>query len=233
MKYLITIVCWFIPIKNVRIYLKNKYVKSKRIKYTNGNKVIVHGENGEIIVNPYSILGLKISFNGHNSIIELYKPIKFYKSEIKVDSNCKITIHKSYQINMLVYAYDDSSIFIDDNVGIGGARIHMMNEKGTSLYIGPDAVLSYDIEIYTTDTHPILDLHGNIINNTKSSVIIGAHTWVGASSVLLKGCQLPENCIIGHSSVVTKKFQEPNTIIAGNPARVVKSNINWRGGTID
>lgn len=81
MKYLITIVCWFIPIKNVRICLKNKYVKSKRIKYTNGNKVIVHSENGEIIVNLYSVLGLKISFNGHNSIIELYKPIKFYKSE--------------------------------------------------------------------------------------------------------------------------------------------------------
>lgn len=81
MKYLITIVCWFIPIKSVRIRLKNKYVKSKRIKYTNGNKVIVHSENGEIIVNPYSVLGLKISFNGHNTIIA-GNPARVVKSNI-------------------------------------------------------------------------------------------------------------------------------------------------------
>ena len=234
MKTLMTILCWFIPFKKLRRHLKVKYVKNKRIKYHNNNRVIIHMPNGDTVENPYSIPGLNISFNGRNSVIKLFFPISFHNCHLNVENNCVITIHESHGINnMTIDTYNKSEVFIDKNVEIGGVRIHMSNETETALHIGKNVVLSYDIEIYTTDTHPVFDMHGKCINNRKSCVEIGDHCWLCASCVLLKGAQIPNNCILGHSTVCASKLTEANCIYAGNPAQIVKHDINWSGGKID
>ena len=234
MKTVITILCWFIPFKKLRHRLKVKYVKSKRIKYHNNNRIIIHMPNGDTVINPYSIPGLEVSFNGTNSTIELFYPISFHNCHLNVENNCVITIHESHGVNnMTVDTYNKSEVFIDKNVEIGGVHIHMSNEAGTALRIGKDVVLSYDIEIYTTDTHPIFDIKGKCINNKKACIEIGEHCWICASCVLLKGAKIPENCILGHSSVCSNKLSQPNSIYAGNPCKCVKSNIRWYGGKID
>lgn len=40
------------------------------------------------------------------------------------------------------------------------------------------------------------------------------------------------NSVVGHSTVVAKKFTDKNVVIAGNPAKIIKTDINWRGGPI-
>lgn len=203
-----------------------------KISYSNGNTVILHTESGKTIINPQSIPGLKINFYGKNSTVELFLPIKFVLSEFNMGDDCKFVIHKSHHICLIVNAYNKSEVFIDEDTQIGTAHVHMMNESETTLHIGKHVVFSYGIQIYTTDTHPIMDLDGNIINNTKSKIVIADHVWVGANAVLLKGTQIATNSIVGHSAVVTKHFTDSNVIIAGNPAKIVKHNINWRGGVI-
>ena len=80
-KVFFTFLCWFVPFKRIRKQLKLKYVKGTPIKYSNGNSVILHTESGKIIKNPYMIHGLDINFQGKNSTVELFYPIKFFKSQ--------------------------------------------------------------------------------------------------------------------------------------------------------
>ena len=219
-KTLINILCCFIPSKNIRHVLREKYINT--IKYHDNNKIIVHMNNGQTVVNPPRIPGLRVNFNGKNSLIELFYPIKFNNCEFNLMDDCIFTIHDSYGLNnTFIYAWNKSTLFIDENVGIGGARIHMMNETGTSLKIGKKAVLSYDIEIYTTDSHPIMNMQGECINNKKSCVTIGEHSWICASCVLLKGARIPDNVILGHSSVCSSKLEKTNCIYAGNPCKCI------------
>jgi acetyltransferase-like isoleucine patch superfamily enzyme len=43
----------------------------------------------------------------------------------------------------------------------------------------------------------------------------------------MKNAGLPDNTIVAAKSVVSKKFTESNTVVGGNPARVVKTGVNW------
>ena len=190
--------------------------------------------DGRTIKNPYSIPGLVINFSGYDALIELFYPIKFYNCQFNMMNKSRITIHKSYGINnMIVDAYNESDVFLDENVGIGGCHVHMVNEKGTSLKISKNTALSYGIDIYTTDTHPILNMQKDCINNKKSCVTIGEHVWICAACVLLKGARIPNDVVLGHSSVCSKKLEKSNAIYAGNPCKCVKEGITWKGGPLD
>ena len=70
-------------------------------------------------------------------------------------------------------------------------------------------------------------ISGNRIN-FEEPIILHKNVWIGTGASLLKGSEIPEWCIVGAKTVVSKKFHIPNTIIVGNPAKEVKSNIEWR-----
>lgn len=52
--------------------------------------------------------------------------------------------------------------------------------------------------------------------------------WIAQRVTLIKGAQIPSNCVVGACSLVNKKFEEEGCIIAGNPAKVIKRNIRWK-----
>ena len=90
------------------------------------------------------------------------------------------------------------------------------------MMIGKSFFMGWDVLMLDTDFHEI----ENVITNERSDVLrnitIGDNVWIGTRVVILKGCQIPDGCIIGANSVVTGRYEKPNCIIAGNPARVVK-----------
>src|SRR3546814_5992009 len=54
-------------------------------------------------------------------------------------------------------------------------------------------------------------------------MVIGSYYFIGSASVILKGAQVPDFCIIGAGSVVSSTTGfESHTLIAGTPARAVK-----------
>ncbi len=204
-----------------------------RISYKNGNQVILYQEDGKIKHNPFYIKGLKLNFNGKNSIVKIKYPVTFNKCNILLNDDCSVNIGTSKHLHFTLNGHHESNLIVADGVQIGDAIIHMENERGTSLKIDKNAILAYNIQIYTTDTHPIFDLSNNkMINNTKSTVHIGERTWVCANSILLKGADIADDSIVGNASVVTKKFTDTNVILGGNPAQIVKKGIFWRGGVI-
>ena len=93
---------------------------------------------------------------------------------------------------------------------------------------GNDVLVGWDCVFMDTDGHAILDEQEQVINHSKS-VIIGNKVWIGARSFITKGVNLGPAMIVASNSVVLKSFDLPNHVIGGYPAKVIKSNVSWRG----
>lgn len=117
------------------------------------------------------------------------------------------------------------NVSIGDGTVFCGTRIYLQDDNST-VTVGKNCMFSWGIDVWCTDVHTILDMDGNITNYGKS-IEIQDHVWVGKDCKIGKNTKVSQNSIVGWNSVVTKKFDETNVIIAGNPAKVVKSGINW------
>ncbi|WP_394758875.1 acyltransferase [Flavobacterium sp.] len=91
---------------------------------------------------------------------------------------------------------------------------------------GENCLLSWDILIMDTDSHSVIDSNGNK-NTMLKPIYIGNHVWIGCRTTILKGCVIPDDCVIGANSVLNSKYEISNAIYAGSPAKLMKQNINW------
>jgi acetyltransferase-like isoleucine patch superfamily enzyme len=167
------------------------------------------GSNKIIIEEGVALKNLKIEVNGNNNLIELKKDVRFYEDG-------KILIEG-----------DNCQVVINDKTTIGSANL-FCEESNKKIIIGNDCMLSRNITIQTGDFHSIIDESTKMRINKSSDIIIGNHVWIGNQALILKGAIISDNSIVGISSLVNKNFSEKNIIIAGFPAKILKSNINWK-----
>lgn len=79
----------------------------------------------------------------------------------------------------------------------------------------------------STHSFYLYETSGNFVKGYKSfdkciiSSSIGSDVWLGANSVILKGCTIGDGAIVGAGSVVTRDVP-PYGIAVGNPAKVIK-----------
>ncbi len=96
----------------------------------------------------------------------------------------------------------------------------------TTITIGPESMLAYDIEIRTTDSHSILDEATGERINQDQSIQIGAHVWIGARATVLKGVTIGDDSVIATGSVVSKDVGA-GVVAGGIPARPLRSGVKW------
>ncbi|MGZ5209183.1 MAG: acyltransferase, partial [Sulfuricurvum sp.] len=92
------------------------------------------------------------------------------------------------------------------------------------LQIGNNCMLSRNINILTSDGHPIYQNEQRI--NLAQSILIGNRVWLSDDVTILKGVTIGEGSIVGIHSLVTKSVPV-HSISVGVPAKVVKSEIDW------
>ena len=89
--------------------------------------------------------------------------------------------------------------------------------------IGENAHIARGAVIRDYDGHYIED----VAYRTAKPVIIGNNVWIGYRAMILKGVTIGDNSIIAANAVVTKDVPA-NCIVAGNPAKIIRSEVNWR-----
>ena len=136
---------------------------------------------------------------------------------------------------------DNSGIVLNDGVYIG--RNSILSCKNGDIFLGRNANVGFNCEIYSlnrveigkdvliaaytyiiggghmsTDTEvPFRDQEKHAIG-----IKIGDNVWLGVKSILMDGCSIGNNSIIGAGAIVTKNIPE-DSVAAGIPARVIKS----------
>lgn len=120
---------------------------------------------------------------------------------------------------------NDCVIEIGANTFVGHHSHLACTESGSRLTIGDDCMLSSYVQVRTGDSHSILDMEGNRINQAQS-VHIGNHCWIGEGAKVLKGVTLNRDVVVSTGAVVTKPF-DSNVLLGGIPAKIIKENITW------
>ena len=162
-------------------------------------------------------------------------PVIFNKKGAKLKIGKNVTIKSSFLSNLvglysrtiIVTRAPGAVIEIGDNVGISGATIYA--RKGIS--IGENTCIGGNCKILDNDFHPIeAEVRNQLLKDSKGGdsdivpskpVQIGKNCFIGCNSIILKGTQLGDGCVVGAGAVVSGKFEE-NCVIAGNPAKVIR-----------
>lgn len=187
--------------------IKKRERKSKLICFKKSNfqlakssKIIL---NGTLMFSDNDINGSTRQSNlrmDNNSLLEV-------KNFFSIYYGADIILFKGAKLKL-------GSGFFNSNIKI---RCH---EK---IEIGENVAISHDVTIMDSDAHEGL---WEGYEKTKP-IKIGNHVWIGTRVIILKGVTIGDNAIIAAGSVVTKDVPN-NTIVAGVPAKVIKTNINWK-----
>lgn len=169
-------------------------------------------------------------------------PVKF--GLLRIGSRSARIVDSKYERTIV---YNEGRIVINGYTWIGiGCRINVYtgaelnigkNFKVTgrttiicrkNIVIGADCLFSWDIQIMDTDFHQIYDEQGNMVNG-NNPIEIGNHVWIGARSTILKGSNIPSNCIVAAGSVFSGRRTEENCIYGGvgRMLTVIKKNVRW------
>lgn len=171
----------------------------------------VNGKNNRIIIkNNANVAFHGISIDGDNNEVIYDGCLAVISVRIR-GNGCKVSVGKDALL-------DESSSII-------------CMGQNNYVDIGPECMFAENVEIWASDTHLITDLDGNPLNPSKP-VMIGKHVWLGKGVKVMKGVNIGNNSVVGMGSIVTKDTP-PHAISAGNPAKVVKTGVDWKFGFID
>ena len=73
-----------------------------------------------------------------------------------------------------------------------------------NIKIGNNVVISEELIIRDSDNHRVIE-NGEEKENTKN-IVIGDNVWIGLRSIILKGANIGNGCIVAAGSVVNVKF---------------------------
>lgn len=221
-------------LKETLIYNLKKIPVVERYINRKNNVFVLIKKNGKKIYNP-RIKNLKVNFWGKNSYVEIHEPFRMLeRGYISCGDESKIIIKPfNFHKRLRVLIGDRNQLVIGQNTTVEGLTIHQFNSNNTKVELGDDCQIAYRVSIKTSDIHSIYDKNTKKLLNYAKDVTLGNHVWIAADTTILKGSNIPNNCMVGACSLVNKSFSEENSIIAGSPAKVIKQGINWDRRGVD
>ena len=173
-----------------------------------------------IIKQPISRFMIKINMNEGSEGVNCYSLKHGY---LKISKKAKIifkgTANFSFGTSMRI---EDGLLTFGSNFNANKNCFFACNKKIT---IGDNVLLGWKVNIRDCDGHKIFK--NNEIMNFDKEVMIGNNVWIAANVDILKGSEIPNNCVIGYNSCISKKFKEDSCIIGGYPAMILQNNITW------
>lgn len=131
------------------------------------------------------------------------------KGGCKISYNCTVEILRKGILSSEYFTMNSGSTMIIDH----------------KIKIGKDVMFARNVIVYDSDFHRLIKENKKQIKSKE--VIIGDHVWVGVNSIILKGVELKDGCVIAANTTVSKNVS--NKILAGNRQEMValNKNIAW------
>lgn len=187
--------------KDNTLSINNGLLKSSILEVKGKNNCIKVGHESKVYDCDIDTI------NGYNNKLIISNHVILSKTDIKMWGNNNILEIK------------DNTTFNKD------CKIKIF--EGTKVFIGKNCMISYDVDIRSSDGHPIFDQHNNRINKAED-IKIGNHVWIGSRVHILKGSKILNNSMVGAGSLVTKAFTESDVLIFGRPAIIKRDSIKWK-----
>lgn len=170
------------------------------------NKIKINKSNQIEIAKHVGVSGCTIIIKGNNNKLIIGENCRLRKVMIEIiGNNCSIEIGKKCVIGHGCYL--------------------SAKEENIHLIIGDECMFSRNVNILTSDGHPIFQNLQRI--NHAQNIIIGNHVWLADNATVLKGVTIGNHSVVGIHSVVTKAIPE-HSIAIGIPAKVIKDKIDWK-----
>ncbi|RBL93506.1 acyltransferase [Chitinophaga flava] len=118
---------------------------------------------------------------------------------------------------------ENATLILGNNFTISAESTIVTTSK---VQFGDNNLLSWDILVMDTDFHTIKNESGDVINEPKP-IIVGDKVWIGCRCLILKGANIPSNCVIGANSVLSKELEKEKSLYAGNPIKHLKEEVIW------
>lgn len=188
-----------------------------------------HGKNNQIKVHQAVLKKTSIHIQGNSCRIDIGEDTLLENCKFFLSGNNQIVkIHAKGRIRNTSFWLEDGNnrIEIGSGTSIEGAHLAATEPDGC-IELGEDCMLSYDIDIRNGDSHSILSLDKKERINYAKDVKIDNHVWIGAHSIILKGCHIGKDNVIGTGSVLSHLSTPPNCLIAGVPGKIIKNDITW------
>lgn len=194
----------------------------------NNYSLVGRSEDNFIVVDEaVNAGGLTIEIKGRGNRVIIEEGCTLNETFIRFwGNNNHVHISRKTKIcGRFLFDGDEQQLLIGESTTF--ERVNIVLAEGCSVSIGKDCMLSFGIQIRTSDAHSVLDATTRVRTNPSKNIFIDDHVWVGAEAIIQKGSSIPKNSIVGIRSVVAGAFINPNVAIAGIPAKIVKENIDW------
>lgn len=132
-------------------------------------------------------------------------------TQVEIDNKAKLILQGKINIrrNCTLSIRDEGTLELGERVFMNeGCKIISRN----SIKIGDDVQLGQNVMIFDHD-HEFKSKEG--IKNGKfvcSDVVIGNNVWIGANTIILRGTEIGDNCVIAAGSVIKGQYLN-NTLV--------------------
>jgi acetyltransferase-like isoleucine patch superfamily enzyme len=215
--------------RDLRQFLKTKARRlyAAWLRRAPGSSVTVSGESHEVIWNDARLHRCHVAITGKNNRLEIGPGAMLWGARIQLfgeNLSCRIGAGVRLRGGTFVLNDHSSRLEIGDNSTMTGPVI--VAQGGRSITLGRDCMVAYGTDIRCSDGHSVIDEATGTTINPAADITIGNHVWLGIHSQILKGIVIADQAIVAARSVVTRPVASA-TLVAGNPARAVRTGINW------
>lgn len=99
---------------------------------------------------------------------------------------------------------------IGDNVSVNSSNVIACHDRIT---IGNNVQFSPNVQIYDHDHDYRAEGGVNAMKYRVSPVHIGNDVWIGANTVILRGTELGDGCVVGAGSVIKGKYPAGTVVV--------------------
>jgi acetyltransferase-like isoleucine patch superfamily enzyme len=167
--------------------------------------ILIEGNNNIVnISNLRNVTSLDITINGNGGVFEV-DPRRLGNLRVLIKNGARVVIEKDTSI--------ESAYILADN--------------GKVISIGRDCMISYNVQLRTTDAHGIYSVETGERLNLPGDITIEDHVWIGQAALISKGTKIGRNSIIGASSFLQNTEYPNSCIVAGTPGKLIRTGVVW------